>query len=131
MVTFAAYSNGRRLIVVLSQSMRPYFAVAITLFCLGVLTASPIISLAQEPSETTRKIVNRVAPAYPELAERMHISGTVKVEAVVAPSGKVKFTQVVGGSPVFSKSALDAVDKWKWAPAPQESKETIELHFHP
>jgi TonB family protein len=111
--------------------MRPYFTVAVLVFCLGVLTASPTISLAQEPSETTRKIVNRVVPAYPELAERMHISGTVKVEVVVAPNGKVKFSQVVGGSPVFTKAALDAIEKWKWAPAPQESKETIELHFHP
>ena len=111
--------------------MRPCFAVAVILFSLGTLGISPTISFAQEPSEATRRVLNKVAPEYPELADRMHISGTVKVEVVVAPNGKAKSTQVVGGSPVFTKAALDAIEKWKWAPAPQESKEIIELHFHP
>jgi outer membrane biosynthesis protein TonB len=53
------------------------------------------------------------------------------VEAVITPNGKVKFTQVVGGSPVLAKAAVDAIEKWRWAPAPQETKELIELSFHP
>ena len=61
----------------------------------------------------------------------MQISGTVRVEAVITPNGKVKFTQVVGGSPVLAKAAVDAIEKWRWAPAPQETKELIELSFHP
>jgi TonB family protein len=61
----------------------------------------------------------------------MQISGTVRVQAVVAPNGSVRFTQVVGGSPVLAKAAVDAIEKWKWNPAPQETKEVIELNFHP
>jgi hypothetical protein len=38
---------------------------------------------------------------------------------------------VVGGSPVLAKAAVDAIEKWKWAPGPQETKELIELNFHP
>jgi TonB family protein len=72
-----------------------------------------------------------VAPVYPALASRMQISGTVRVQAVVAPNGSVRFTQVVGGSPVLAKAAVDAIEKWKWNPAPQETKEVIELNFHP
>ena len=111
--------------------MRPCFAAALVALSLGVIAFSPALSLAQEQSETQRKIVNRVVPVYPELAKKMLMTGTVRVEVVVAPNGKVKFTQVVGGSPVLAKAAVDAIEKWKWGPAPQETKELIELNFHP
>jgi TonB family protein len=113
------------------SSMRPYFASTFIALSLGVIAFSPTLSLAQEQSETTRKIVSRVVPVYPELANKMQIRGTVKVEVVVAPNGKVKFTQVMGGSPLLAKAAVDAIEKWKWGPAPQETKEIIELNFHP
>jgi TonB family protein len=61
----------------------------------------------------------------------MQIAGTVKVEATVAPNGKVKSTKAVGGSPVLTKAALDAIEAWKWAATSSESKELIELSFHP
>ncbi len=93
--------------------------------------SSSDLSLAQEQSEAKRKIVSSVVPVYPELASKMQIRGTVRVAVVVTPSGKVKFTQVVGGSPVLAKAAVDAVEKWKWVPAAQETKELIELNFHP
>jgi TonB family protein len=91
----------------------------------------PSLSLAQEQPEAQRKIVSRVVPEYPELARKMQITGTVRVEASVAPNGKVKFTEVRGGSPVLVKAAVDAIEKWRWAPAAQETKELIELNFHP
>jgi len=68
---------------------------------------------------------------YPELASKMQISGTVRLEVLVAPNGKPKSTQVVGGSPVLVKAAVDAIEKWKWGPAPADTKELIELNFHP
>jgi TonB family protein len=61
----------------------------------------------------------------------MQIHGTVRVNVVIAPNGKVKLTQVVGGNPVLIKAAVDAIDKWRWAPASQETKELIQLDFHP
>lgn len=111
--------------------MRPIFTVVIIILFLGAITSSPSISSAQEPSPAKRKIVSQVVPAYPELASKMRITGTVRVEATVAPNGKVKSIQLIGGSPVLAKAALDSIDKWKWAPAAQESKELIELNFHP
>jgi TonB family protein len=95
-----------------------------------VVLLSPSLAPAQDQPDV-RKIVSKVVPTYPELANKMQIRGMVKVEVVVAPSGKVRFTQVVGGSPLLVKAAIDAVEKWKWAPAPKETKELIELNFHP
>jgi TonB family protein len=72
-----------------------------------------------------------VVPVYPELARKMRIIGTVKVEVVVAPGGTLKSAQVVGGNPLLAKAAIEALEQWKWVSAPQETKELIELNFHP
>jgi TonB family protein len=61
----------------------------------------------------------------------MQLRGKVKVEATVAPSGVVKSTHVIGGSPLLSRAAVEAIEKWKWVPAAEESKELVELSFHP
>jgi TonB family protein len=130
-VTFAAFGILSSLAAMNKFSMRPYFAAVLVSLSLGVITFSPVLSLAQEHQEAIRKIVSRVDPVYPELASKMQIHGTVKVEAVVAPNGRVKFTQVIGGSPLLARAAVDAIAKWKWGPAPQETKELIQLNFHP
>jgi TonB family protein len=61
----------------------------------------------------------------------MHISGNVKVEAVVAPNGKVKLVEIKGGHPVLAQAAADAVSRWKWEPADHESREPVEVKFVP
>lgn len=109
----------------------PLGGILLGMTVMGGAAFSPSFSLAQEQPEAKRKIVNKVVPVYPELASKMQIRGTVKVEVVVAPNGKVKSTAVIGGSPVLVKAAVDAIEKWKWAPAPQETKELLELNFHP
>jgi TonB family protein len=84
-----------------------------------------------QDSGSNRKIVNKVAPAYPPLARDMRISGSVKVEAVVSPSGAVRTVDIKGGHPVLAQAAADAVAKWKWEPAKNESREPVELKFMP
>ena len=92
-------------------------------------TSFPSIFLGQEQS--TRKVQHRVVPVYPELARKMQLRGTVRVEVVVSPNGKVRSTEVKGGSPVLAIAAVEAITKWTWAAAPSESTELIELNFHP
>ena len=104
--------------------------VAFTLAMMSV-AATPGAVGQEQSGPPERKVVNKVIPNYPELARRMQIVGTVRVEAVVAPNGKVKLTKVVGGSPVLAEAAVYAIEKWRWAPATDESKELIELRFHP
>jgi TonB family protein len=59
----------------------------------------------------------------------MHIHGVVKVEAIVRPNGSVKTTRVLGGNPVLVDAALDAVGKWKFEPAQNETTELVQLSF--
>jgi TonB family protein len=81
--------------------------------------------------ESGRKTKNKVAPAYPELARSMKISGVVKVQLTVAPNGTVKDAKVVGGHPVLANAVLDAVKKWRYESRPQETTENLEFRFGP
>src|SRR5579864_8905578 len=80
-------------------------------------------------SASDRKIATRVAPAYPELAKKMHIHGAVRVEAIVRPNVTVKSTRVLGGNPVLVDAAQDAVTHWKFEPGQSETTEVVQLAF--
>jgi TonB family protein len=85
-------------------------------------------NLRAEDAAANRKVVQKTAPVYPEIARRMSLTGTVKLIAVVAPDGKVKSVEAMGGSPILIQAAKDAISQWKYAPGP-ESREVIEIHF--
>jgi len=106
-------------------------ACRLTAFLLTLLIATSGAAPAQAPdtSQNARKVVYIVKPVYPELARRLQLSGVVKVWATVAANGSVKSTEPVGGHPVLIRAAQDAVADWKYAPAPGETRELIELHF--
>jgi TonB family protein len=101
----------------------------------GVLVVLIIMAIAPaswtQDGQSSRKLVVKVAPAYPELARKINASGAVKMLVTVAPSGTVKEIKVFGGHPVLSQAAEHAVQKWKWAPASEETKEPVEVNFHP
>jgi TonB family protein len=81
--------------------------------------------------EIVRRAKSRVQPAYPDLARRMNISGTVKIEVVVTPAGTVKDARVVGGHPVLAGAALEAARKWRFEAAAGEASGIIEFKFEP
>src|SRR5437667_11313246 len=85
----------------------------------------------EQPSDPKRKIVNRIIPAYPELARRMNVRGTVKLEALVATNGNVKSLEIKGGHPLLSQAAQNAILKWRWEPASHETREPVEVRFDP
>ena len=84
----------------------------------------------QDSNDSGRRLVQKVEPRYPEVAKRMNLGGTVKVVALVAPDGKVKKVEPMGGSPILVQAAQSAVSQWRYA-AGNESRETVELHFTP
>jgi TonB family protein len=102
----------------------------VVLLLLLPVAFSAASSQDSDASRQARQVVRRVPPAYPDLARRLQISGIVKVRATVAPNGSVKLIEPVGGNPVLLKAAQEAVANWKYAPAPDETRELIELHFN-
>jgi TonB family protein len=85
----------------------------------------------QAREEAPRKAKSKVQAIYPELARKMNLSGTVKVEVVVLPNGTVKGARVVGGHPVLANAALDAVKRWRFEPAAMESTGIVDFKFDP
>lgn len=81
--------------------------------------------------EATRKVKKRVQPEYPELAKRLNIRGTVRVQVLVAPDGKVKEVKVLGGGPVLAQAAVEAAQKWVFEPEPQASTVVLKFDFNP
>lgn len=106
-----------------------------TLLCLLLVTWAGFVLLlpaglrSQQPA--TRKLLERTTPAYPDLARSMALQGMVKVEALVAPDGSVKSVVIKGGHPLLAQAAVSTVRRWRWEPAAQESRETVELKFSP
>ena len=95
------------------------------------LALMPLAGHSQAPAEITRKVKTRIQPFYPELARKMNITGTVKVEVVVTPGGTVKDARLIGGHPVLASAALDAVKKWRFEPAAMESTGVVDFKFDP
>ena len=85
------------------------------------------VLLATHAAADTRKPVVNPDPVYPEIARRMNVSGTVKVELVIAADGTIKSAKVLGGHPVLADSVQRALKKWKYAPGASET--TMQLDF--
>ena len=87
-------------------------------------------SLSQQ-SASTRKLIARTAPQYPDLARSMALQGSVRVEALVAPDGSVKSVEIKGGHPLLAQAAANTVRRWKWEASSHESHELVEVKFTP
>ena len=99
---------------------------------LGLLLA--IIGLASWfplYAQDGRKIKSSIQPAYPELARKNNIVGTARLEIVIAADGSVKNIKILGGSPVLTQAAVDAVKKWKYEPAQSETSTVLRFDFKP
>lgn len=110
--------------------MKARLAVAV----LSLLALQPFVAThasSQEAADADRKIVTKVIPVYPNIARVMHIQGSVRIDVLIEPNGKVKSFDAKGGHPVLVQSAEDALRHWKWESASHETHQIIELRFTP
>src|ERR1700731_2753719 len=94
-----------------------------------VSSAQPAFSQDVNQLEITRKVKARVEPRYPDLARQLHLEGKVRVRLTISSDGRVKDAHVLGGSPVLSNAALDAIRQWKYETAPKETTAVVEIDF--
>lgn len=113
------------------MSQRIAAAVLAVVTIVAAIGLSHVSAQTSQSDEINRRAKSKVQPSYPELARKMNISGTVKVEVTVSPNGTVKEARIVGGHPLLANSALDAAKKWRFEPAPTESTGVIEFKFEP
>lgn len=76
-----------------------------------------------------RKPKKMVQPKYPEIALKMRVDGTVKVEAVVGADGSVNNVIVVSGPALLRQTAVDCVKQWQYEPGKSTSLVPIEIDF--
>jgi protein TonB len=92
----------------------------------------PAVTGSLEPA----KLIRGESPVYPLLARRAGIRGSVEVRFRIGVSGEVHDAQVVSGSPVLARAALDAVKTWRYQPArrngdPVDSEANATFQFRP
>lgn len=105
-------------------TLKRFGAAALLAVVFGLAAVNP--SAAQDEG---RKIKSKVAPIYPELARKMAVTGVVKLQVTIGADGSVKSAKVVGGHPLLVDSAMDAVRKWKFEPAPETTTQVVEFRF--
>jgi TonB family protein len=76
-----------------------------------------------------RQVRSRVPLVYPEIAKRLKIEGSVTIEATVDADGKVSAVRTLRGNRELAPAAEDAVRKWRFLPAPDESTVVLEINF--
>lgn len=101
-------------------------------FCRCLLCLTLVLSAMAAPAaDNARKLKSSVPPEYPELARKLELRGTARVQATVAPDGTVTAVKELGGHPVLLDALTRAVKKWKYEPASKESLIEIKFDFAP
>src|SRR5258707_3495451 len=95
----------------------------------ALFTSGFVIAQQSNTDEGKRKVKSKTAPAYPELARHMGVTGKVKIEVIITPDGKVRSTRVVGGHPLLDQACQDAGNECKFVPGPEETIQTVEFEL--
>src|SRR3984885_10833018 len=79
-------------------------------------------------------LLHQVLPVYPAIAKTAHVSGTVRLHAVIAKDGTIQELQYVSGPALLMRAAMDAVHDWRYHPTmlngePVEVDTTIDVVF--
>ena len=79
--------------------------------------AAPAAPLPVGGDVKPAKLASSVSPIYPSLARSQHVSGDVKVDALIDATGKVTTMKVISGPTLLHQAAMDALRQWKYQPA--------------
>src|ERR1700682_497064 len=99
-------------------------AFGLTLLLL-LASVSPSNAQVSQVDRPKRKVVRTSEPDYPIIVKNAHIGGSVRLSATVLANGDVAKVDILGGNPIFVASAINAVRKWKYAPAASPTKEEV------
>ncbi len=81
------------------------------------------------------KVLKMVRPVYPPEAKAARVQGTVRMQAVIGKEGDVLgLTLLMAPSPELARSAMDAVNQWKYTPtllngAPVEIQTMVDVNY--
>jgi periplasmic protein TonB len=83
---------------------------------LATAPALPQLGVPISQGITGGVLMHKVQPVYPPEARRMHVQGSVVIDATVTPQGQVDELKLVSGDPLLAQAAMDAVRRWRYTP---------------
>lgn len=91
-----------------------------------------------DPADQQKRLVNAIAPDYPDVARMASIEGEVTLRIFVGRDGTIRGIAPLSGPPVLARAAMRAVEQWRYAPALVEghpvgvvSTVTLAFRLHP
>jgi TonB family protein len=63
------------------------------------------------------RMISSVPPVYPPMAKTQHVSGDVRIDALIDANGRVSSMKVISGPSLLHQAAMDALKQWKYQPA--------------
>jgi TonB family protein len=75
-----------------------------------------------EQKVADQNLINKVEPTVPPLAKTLEIGGTVELDIIISPEGKVSSVTVLSGHPMLAPAFVDAVKKWEYKPFTQDGQ---------
>jgi periplasmic protein TonB len=61
-------------------------------------------------------LITPILPVYPAIAKAAHVEGTVIVEAIISPAGRIESARVISGPPMLQRAAMDAIQAARYKP---------------
>ncbi len=91
---------------------------------LAISSAVDLTFYAARDVDVHPRALRNIEPAYPEAAERLRQSGTVRLQLKLEADGSVSDIEVVSADPpeLFESSALDAFRDARFAPAQRQGR---------
>ncbi len=80
-------------------------------------------------AKTAPKLVTKVNPIYPSEAKKAGIQGIVVLRATIERDGSVSKLEVLRGNPQLVKAAIEAVQKWRYAPVEKALTTDVTINF--
>lgn len=93
--------------------------------------AVKVLTVLEPRASTSRQLVTRTEPNYPETLERLHIGGIVRLAVTISPKGSVEDVQILGGNPILAEAAVKAVKQWVYTPRAATTTTEVSIPFEP
>ena len=74
------------------------------------------------------KMISSVQPVYPSLAKSQHVSGDVRLDALIDANGRVTTMKIVSGPTLLQQAAMDSLRQWRYQPATLDGK-AVPMHL--
>ncbi|MGB9464656.1 MAG: TonB family protein [Candidatus Acidiferrum sp.] len=94
----------------------------------GKQPAAPEAPLPVGGDVKSAKLINSVAPLYPAIAKNQHVSGDVRIDALIDANGRVTTMKVISGPTLLHQAAMDALRQWKYQSASLDGK-PVAMHL--